>query len=71
MASNKSLRVWRLLALDIGRISVEGSIKAHSSIYRRHQRGARTMAALESGTGAMVERILVSDGGLSWKNQTG
>jgi hypothetical protein len=32
--------------LDIGRISVRGSIKAHSSIYRRHQRSARTKPAL-------------------------
>lgn len=32
--------------LDIGRISVRGSIEAHSSIYRRHQRSARTKPAL-------------------------
>lgn len=32
--------------LDIRRMSVRGSIKAHSSIYRRHQRSARTKPAL-------------------------
>jgi hypothetical protein len=32
--------------LDIGRISVRGSVKAHSSIYRRHQWSARTKPAL-------------------------
>jgi len=31
--------------LDIGRISVRGSVRAHSSIYRRHQRSARTKAS--------------------------
>lgn len=57
--------------LDIGRISVEGSIKAHSSIYRRHQRSARTKPALYVWYRNMVERILVGDGGLSWQIRTG
>ena len=57
--------------LDIGRISVRGSIKAHSSIYRRHQRSARTKPALYVWYRNMVERILVGDGGLSWQIRTG
>ena len=57
--------------LDIGRISFRGSIKAHSSIYRRHQRSARTKPALYVWYRNMVEQILVGDGGLSWQIRTG
>ena len=50
--------------LDIGRISGRGSVKARSSIYRRHQRSARTkISTLSLGTGTVVERNLVGDGG--------
>jgi hypothetical protein len=53
-------RIYGVAAmLDIGRISVRGSIEAHSSIYRRHQRSARTKPALYVWYRNMVERILV------------
>lgn len=49
--------------LDIGRISVKGSIKAHSSIYRRQQRSARTKPALRVWYWNVVER----DPGWRWR----
>jgi hypothetical protein len=41
--------------LDIGRISVRGSVKAHSSIYRRHSGAQGRSQHYKSGTGTLVE----------------
>ena len=49
--------------LDIGRISVRGSIRAHSSIYRRHQRSARTKPALY----VWYRNIGRADSGWRWR----
>ena len=49
--------------LDIGRISVRGSIEAHSSIYRRHQRSARTKPALY----VWYRNIGRADSGWRWR----